>query len=177
MIHLEPFVEADFKLLQSWISNEKTLTNWAGNLFTYPLTDRSLSWYIKDTNISGKSDAFVFKAVHSETLQTVGHISLGGLSWKNRSARISRVMISPEYVGQGFCKPMMQAALKVGFEILNLHRIGLGVYTHNISAIKCYQNAGLVAEGEQRDVLWTGTEFWSMLEMAILEDDWKKLNE
>lgn len=177
MIDLAPFGVADFKLLQSWIDSEKTLTNWAGNLFTFPLTDRSLSWYIQDTNVYGESDAFVFKALHSETLETVGHISLGGLSWKNRSARISRVMISPDYAGKGLCKYMMKAALKIGFETLHLHRIGLGVYTHNVSAIKCYQNAGLIGEGVQKDILWTGTEYWSMLEMAILEEDWKKLNE
>ena len=150
MIELAPFNEDDFKQLQSW--------------------------YINETNVAGESDAFVFKAVHIETLETVGHISLGGLSWKNRSARISRVMISPEHVGKGYCKPMVKASLKIGFEELQLHRIGLGVYTHNQSAIKCYEGAGLVSEGIQRDVLWTGTEYWSMQEMAILEDDWKKLN-
>ena len=176
MIRLEPFTKDDFKLLQSWIISESILTNWAGNLFTFPLTDRSLSWYLNDTNVIGESDAFVFKAVHIETLETVGHISLGGLSWKNRSARISRVIISPDHVGKGYCKPMLKAALKIGFEELALHRIGLGVYTHNQSAIKCYEGAGLVSEGVQRDVLWTGAAYWSMQEMAILEADWKNLN-
>lgn len=176
MIRLEPFSEDDFKLLQSWINNESILTNWAGNLFSFPLSERSLRWYIRDTNVAGDSDAFVFKAVHIETLETVGHISLGGLSWKNRSARISRVVVSPDHVGKGYCKPMVKATLKIGFEELNLHRIGLGVYTHNQSAIKCYEGAGLVSEGIQKDVLWTGSEFWSMQEMAILEDDWAKLN-
>lgn len=177
MILLEPFGEEDFELLQSWIKNETILTNWAGSLFSFPLTLESLRWYIRDTNVAGESDAFVFKAVDSNSLETVGHISLGGLSWKNRSARISRVMIHPEHLGKGYCKQMAKAALKIGFEQLQLHRIGLGVYTHNKSAIKCYENAGLIAEGEQKDVLWTGTEYWSMLEMAILEDDWRKLNE
>ncbi len=174
MIILEPFTSEDFAQLIDWISNERLLTNWSGALFSFPLTERSLQWYIEDTNLKGDSDAFVYKAIETDTNRIVGHISIGGISWKNKSARISRVFVSEK--GKGYCIEMVRSALRIGFEELELHRIGLGVYSDNISAVKCYEKAGFIQEGTQRDVLRFENEYWSMIEMGILEEDWRNLN-
>lgn len=174
MIRLEKFSKEDFTQLIGWINNERLLMNWAGSLFSFPLTHNSLQWYLNDTNIKGVSDAFVYRAVEETTGAVVGHISIGGLSWKNRSARISRVFVNEK--GKGYCIAMMKEAIRIGFEELGLHRIGLGVYSDNIAAVKCYEKAGMQQEGLQRDVLLYEGEFWSMIEMGILEDDWRKLD-
>lgn len=171
MISLERFTPDDFQQLIEWIDNERLLINWAGSLFSFPLTPRSLAWYIRDTNTEGRSDAYVYKAV-DESGKAVGHISLGGLSWKNRSARISRVFVADK--GKGYCVDMVRQMLKIGFEDLDLHRIGLGVYSDNIAAVKCYEKAGMLQEGTQRDVLLFEQEYWSIIEMAILKPDWEK---
>jgi RimJ/RimL family protein N-acetyltransferase len=175
MIALAPFEQKDFAALIHWINNEELLMSWSGNLFSFPLTQSSLEWYIEDTNIASTSDAFVYNVVNEEGT-SIGHISLGGISWKNRSARITRVLISPEKRGKGCCSEMITAVLKIGFESLNLHRIGLGVYTNNDAAVSCYQKSGLKIEGIQRDVLWQKDHYWSMIEMSILEDEWKELS-
>ena len=86
MIRLAPFQQADFGQLIEWIHDEEILTNWAGNLFRFPLSNESLRWYIKDTNIVNDSDAFVYKAIDVNG-NTIGHISLGALAGKtNRHA-------------------------------------------------------------------------------------------
>ena len=176
MIRLESFTPADFQQLIDWINSEELLTKWSGTLFSYPLTFESMKWYINDTNVVNESDAFVYKAVDVETNETVGHISLGGLSWKNRSARISRVLVGKtSEQRRGICQHMTKAVLKIGFEELGLHRIGLGVYKNNPGAIQCYKKCGLKIEGVSKDILWFNNEFLSMVEMAILEDEWKAL--
>ena len=174
MIRLESFTPADFQQLIDWINSEELLTKWSGTLFSYPLTFESMKWYINDTNVVNESDAFVYKAVDVETNETVGHISLGGLSWKNRSA--SRVFVgNTSDQRRGICQHMTKAVLKIGFEELGLHRIGLGVYENNPGAIQCYKKCGLKIEGVSKDILWFNNEFLSMVEMAILEDEWKAL--
>ncbi len=176
MIRLEKFGPNDFKQLIEWISDEELLTNWSGALFSFPLTEESLQWYISDTNIAGSSDAFVYKVVDAETAATVGHISIGGISWKNRSARISRVFIGSGERNKGYCHQMVTAALKIGFEELQLHRIGLGLYDSNTAALKCYEKSGLKMEGISRDILWYKDKWWSMIEMGMLEDEWREMN-
>jgi RimJ/RimL family protein N-acetyltransferase len=174
MIKLEYFTKEDFQQLMDWIHNEHLITNWAGSLFAYPLTEKSLDWYIEETNDLLKSDALVYKAVDSDTGNMVGHISLGSISRKNNSARISRVLVGEACQrGKGICTQMMEAVLKVGFEELQLHRIGLGVYDFNEAAIRCYQRCGFVIEGVSRDVLMYNNEYWSLVEMSILDHEWK----
>ncbi len=176
MIKLEPFESSDFQQLINWIDSEMLLIKWSGSLFSFPLTIKNLDWYIKDTNIPHESGAFVYKAIDTDTGAVVGHISLGGISWKNRSSRITRVFVDPGSQKKGFCQQITKAALKIGFEELGFHRICLGVYDNNKDALNCYLKIGFNIEGVSRDILWYNNEFLSMIEMAILEDEWRALN-
>lgn len=67
---------------------------------------------------------------------------------------------------------MMKAILKVAFEELNLHRVSLGVFDFNVSAIACYEKAGFTKEGLLRDSRKNGDEYWNLWEMSILENEW-----
>lgn len=177
MVQLEYFTKDDFSLLIEWIKDEKILQNWTGAMFAFPLTHEKLEWYIKDSNNPETSDALIYKAIDADSGKTVGHISLGSISRKNRSARISRVLVGNTCErGKGYCKDMIEAVLRIGFEELGLHRIDLGVYTTNKAAIRCYESCGLVMEGISRDVLRYGDEYWSLMEMSILEDEWRQLS-
>jgi RimJ/RimL family protein N-acetyltransferase len=175
MIKLEFFTKDDFEQLIQWIDTESLLISWSGSLFSFPLTQSSMEWYLRDTNDLNTSGALVYKAVETETGETIGHISLGGISRKNKSARISRVLIgNAANKGKGYCKQMITEVLKVGFDEMQLHRISLGVYDYNTAALKCYQAAGFSIEGTMREVLLHEGKWWSLIEMGILENEWKQ---
>lgn len=174
MIRLEYFTPADFQQLITWVKDDHLLMNWSGSMFNFPLTADKLAWYIEDTNNLPESDAFIYKAVDTRTGTVVGHISLGGLSRKNRSARISRVLVGDVAArGQGIGQAMVTGVLKIGFEQLGLHRIELGVYSFNEAAIRCYQKSGLTIEGTSRDILKYDDAYWSLVEMSMLEHEWR----
>ncbi|MBA2498246.1 MAG: GNAT family N-acetyltransferase [Chitinophagaceae bacterium] len=173
MIRLEHFERSDFNQLIEWIPDESMLITWSGSLFKFPLTTESLEWYIKNTNDLQHSDAFIYKAVDDETGEVVGHISLGNISRKNRSGRITRVLVSHSVRGKGICQSMVKAVLKIGFEDLQLHRISLGVYRTNPSAITCYEKCGFHTEGISRDTLLYQGRFYSIVEMSMLEDEYR----
>ncbi|MEO6582895.1 MAG: GNAT family protein [Ferruginibacter sp.] len=176
MIELSYFDRNDFEQLKEWITDEELLMNWSGSLFTYPLTDKSLDWYLEDVNIKPKSNAYLYKAIDTFTGRVVGHISLGGISKKNKSGRISRVLVGNSADrGKGYCHQMVSAILKIGFEDLKLHRISLGVYSFNTSALKCYQRVGFSIEGTQREVLSFKGNWWSLVEMSILNREWQEI--
>jgi RimJ/RimL family protein N-acetyltransferase len=175
MIKLEFFTKDDFEQLIQWIDTESLLISWSGSLFSFPLTQSSMEWYLGDTNDLNTSGALVYKAVETETGETIGHISLGGISRKNKSARISRVLIgNAANKGKGYCKQMITEVLKVGFDEMQLHRISLGVYDYNTAALKCYQAAGFSIEGTMREVLLHEGKWWSLIEMGILENEWQQ---
>ena len=166
-IQLQAFTKNDYELLIRWINEERLMVNWTGSMFSFPLTAADLDWYTEESNDVGKSGVFIYKAVDLVTDKVVGHISLG-------TARVSRVLVGKEAQrGVGICQKMMRGILKIGFEELKLHRISLGVYDFNKAAIRCYERAGFRTEGIARDIFLYENEYWSMVEMSILEDEWK----
>jgi RimJ/RimL family protein N-acetyltransferase len=175
MIRLAYFTPEDFQLLINWIDNEDLLLNWAGSQFRFPLNGKKLDWYIKDTNDFEKSDTLVYKAVDDETGQTVGHISLSVINRQNGSARITRVLVGNSAErGKGIGEQIIKAMLKIGFEEIGLHRMSLGVYDFNEQGVRCYKKCGFNVDGVLRDIKKHGDTYWSLMEMSILENEYRE---
>ena len=176
MIVLEPFTEADFPQLIEWVTDERLLKEWSGSMFAFPLTAAGLAWYIQGSNEMPDPDVLIYKGVDSKTGTTVGHISLGGISQRDRAGRVTRVLVgNTSERRRGICQGMVRALLRIGFEDLGLHRISLGVYDFNHAALQCYLKCGFRQEGVLRDVVRHGDGYWTLIEMGILEDEWRAM--
>ncbi|PEX21276.1 GNAT family N-acetyltransferase [Bacillus cereus] len=169
MIKLESFKKSDFKQLINWINSEEFLIQWSGNAFTFPLDEQQLEKYIESAN------TLAFKVVGEETSDVIGHISLGQIDNINKSARIGKVLVgNTKMRGRSIGKHMMKAVLHIAFDELKLHRVTLGVYDFNTSAISCYEKIGFVKEGLLRESKRVGETYWNLWEMSMLEYEWKK---
>ncbi|MED3469542.1 MULTISPECIES: GNAT family N-acetyltransferase [Bacillus cereus group] len=169
VIKLKTFKKSDFKQLINWINCEEFLIQWSGNAFTFPLDEQQLEKYIESAN------TLAFKVVDEETSDVIGHISLGQIDNINKSARIGKVLVgNTKMRGRSIGKHMMKAVLHIAFDELKLHRVTLGVYDFNISAISCYEKIGFVKEGLLRESKRVGETYWNLWEMSMLEYEWKK---
>ncbi|HEE9033457.1 GNAT family N-acetyltransferase [Bacillus cereus] len=169
VIKLESFKKSDFKQLINWINSEEFLIQWSGNAFTFPLDEQQLEKYIESAN------TLAFKVVDEETSDVIGHISLGQIDNINKSARIGKVLVGNTKIrGRSIGKHMMKAVLHIAFDELKLHRVTLGVYDFNTSAISCYEKIGFVKEGLLRESKRVGETYWNLWEMSMLEYEWKK---
>ncbi|WP_046175670.1 GNAT family N-acetyltransferase [Domibacillus indicus] len=173
MIQLAYFTREDFTQLMNWIPTEEFMIQWAGTGFAFPLHIYQLEQYIKEAN-DAASNTFVYKAVHTETGRVIGHASLQ-LDRRNESARIGKVLIGDESMrGRGMGYHLIEAVAEIAFGIHRLHRLSLGVFNFNHAAIACYEKAGFQKEGLLRDARKFGGEYWSLWEMSLLEEEWKK---
>ncbi|AOM11118.1 GNAT family N-acetyltransferase [Bacillus sp. S70] len=169
VIKLKTFKKSDFKQLINWINSEEFLIQWSGNAFTFPLDEQQLEKYIESAN------TLAFKVVDEETSDVIGHISLGQIDNINKSARIGKVLVgNTKMRGRSIGKHMMKAVLHIAFDELKLHRVTLGVYDFNTSAISCYEKIGFVKEGLLRESKRVGETYWNLWEMSMLEYEWKK---
>lgn len=169
VIKLKTFKKSDFKQLINWINCEEFLIQWSGNAFTFPLDEQQLEKYIESAN------TLAFKVVDEETSDVIGHISLGQIDNINKSARIGKVLVgNTKMRGRSIGKHMMKAVLHIAFDELKLHRVTLGVYDFNTSAISCYEKIGFVKEGLLRESKRVGETYWNLWEMSMLEYEWKK---
>ena len=172
MIELKPFERADFDKLINWIETPEFLLQWGGPNFTFPLDEDQLGVYLKDAN-NDDSEVLIYSVFDRETETVIGHISLGKIDRGNNSARVGKVLVGDKNVrGKGIGKQMMTEILKVAFDELHLHRVSLGVFDFNSSAIACYEKAGFKKEGLLRESRKIGEEYWSLWEMSILEKEW-----
>ncbi|MCD5323227.1 MULTISPECIES: GNAT family N-acetyltransferase [Pontibacillus] len=171
MVTLQPFTSSDFSRLMDWIPSPDLLVQWSGSQFSFPLSEDQLEDYIHGANQDG-ADRFIYKI--NEEGKTVGHISLGRIDYVNRSARIGKVFVHESMRGKGIAPQAVEKVLQLAFEDLNLHRVTLGVFHFNTSAIQCYKRVGFQTEGLLRDHRKVGEGYWSLYEMGILEHEWKE---
>lgn len=172
-IELQPFERSDFARLISWVPSEKEVLMWGGMIFHYPLDKVQLEKYMQPAETDQPARK-IFKAVEIRTNEAVGHIELEQIDRRNRSARISRVLVGdPSLRGKGIGSKMVRQVLQVGFDQLGLHRLFLGVWEFNQAAISCYEKIGFVKEGLLRDVLKVGDGYWSAYIMSVLESEWR----
>jgi RimJ/RimL family protein N-acetyltransferase len=68
---------------------------------------------------------------------------------------------------------MVRRALEVAFDQLRLHRVDLVVFDFNAGAIACYERVGFVTEGRLREARRLGAEYWTLVQMSMLEQEWR----
>jgi RimJ/RimL family protein N-acetyltransferase len=173
MIVLRPFDRSDFARLIGWVASPAFLLQWAGPRFTYPLDAAQLEGYLAESR-GEPPTRMVFTAVEAETGAAVGHIELSKIDPRNRSASLSRVLIGDaSRRGKGSGVEMVLCALEIGFDRLGLHRIDLVVFDFNTGAIACYERAGFAVEGRLREARRFGEEYWTLVQMSVLEQEWR----
>ncbi|MFD2114292.1 GNAT family N-acetyltransferase [Paenibacillus yanchengensis] len=175
MIRLEYFAEQDFQQLIEWVPNAKFCLQWGGDTFSYPLTKEQLREYLLHANHADASD-FIYKVIEDSSGNVIGHIALGNIDKKNNSARIRKVLLrATETRGKGYGYAMITTVLKIAFEELLLHKVTLGVFAYNESAIRSYKKAGFKEEGLIRDARKYENEYWDLVEMGMLEQEWMEV--
>lgn len=175
LIKLEKFKASDVPTLISWIPDKVFLLQWGGPSYTFPLTEDQLQHDI-DMMLCEPPKSLMFTASIADTNEIVGHIELLGIDLVNMSARIGRVLVgNKNHRNKGIGMEMVKAILAIAFETLNLHRVDLGVFDFNKSAIACYEKAGFKIEGMLRDCRKINDEYWSLINMSILEEEYRKL--
>ena len=170
-MHLRRFERGDFDRLIAAAISPEFLVQWAGGLFTYPLDIAQLERYLL-TGVGNPPTSKLFTGL-DEAGTAVGHIELTRIDRRNLVASIARVLVFDPYRGQGLGRQLLTAALRVGFDELNLHRIELNVFDFNQPAVAAYRRAGMVVEGRLRDTRKVGDTYWSVYQMSMLADEWR----
>ena len=173
LVKLERFRCEEIIQLMSWIPNKEFLLQWGGSSYNFELMEKQ---FLNDINMmletNPKSLMFSVKLIESN--ETVGHIQLLGIDRLNMSVRIGRVIVGEEkYRSKGIGLEMVKAVLDIAFNKLNLHRVDLCVFDFNKPAIACYKKAGFTIEGNLRECRKINEQYWSLLNLSILEAEYR----
>ncbi|AZA77025.1 N-acetyltransferase [Chryseobacterium sp. G0186] len=159
MIELQPFTIDDAHALITAIKDEKSLLQFAGPKYHFPLTEDQLKGDLSDENRT------LFKIVDSETQSTIGH---GQIFLRENTFLLGRILIWDENNrGKGYGKKVMQELLKYGFSHFNREMAELNVYDWNTGAIECYKKVGFTIDPDIKNEVKIDNETWVSINMKI----------
>lgn len=168
MIRLVPFEEDDFSSFISWIGSAEELQQFAGPIFSFPLTEDQLRKYINDPI------RFPYKIKLSSENIVIGHCEL---NYERATPRLSRILIAdPNSRGKGYGKATVNKLLQILFLERNFEDADLNVYDWNTSAITCYKAIGFTKSDTPITQTLINKKIWNGINMRIKKEDWIALN-
>lgn len=168
-IKLVPFLADDFDRFISWIDSKSFMLQFAGPIFTYPVSHEQLKKYVSEKSRR------VYKVLNDGNNQVIGHCELGQIDLVNEKVRICRVLVADQAKrGKGYGKSIINALLHIAFEELNLNRVDLSVFGFNKGAMKCYEQCGFIKETLPRESFKIEGEYKPVYNMSIARQEWCK---
>ncbi len=152
---------------------DATLNRLTGTQQTFTL--EQVQRYIKNFETADDRVGFIIANPESPDLAPLGEIVILDIDEVNRSAGLRIAMYDMGHVNKGYGTEALQLVLDYAFTTLKLHRVWLDVFDFNERAVHVYEKIGFKHEGVQRDTLFYDGEFHNSVLMAILEDEWRTL--
>jgi len=84
------------------------------------------------------------------------------------------VNILEPFQGKGYGPEAIEWITGWAFDHAGMHRVNIGGFEYNERALRLYEKLGFVLEGRVRKALWRGGQWWDIIELAVLEDEWRE---
>ena len=144
-------------LIVNWCKDkdEYFLRQWAGNGYSYPLTEQQICDRLAD-------GAEIYEA-HLD-YKMIGTIEVISRNKQEHTALIGRFVLDQTIVQKGLGTKMLLAFLEYCKEMLGIREVTLYVFDFNFAAHRCYQKCGFVEEGiEERPNGWKAIRMRKLL--------------
>ncbi len=167
-LYLRPVVESDASPSYiNWLNDPETTRYLESGRVTE--TQESLKAYISRYN--NREDALFLAIILKENDLHVGNIKLEPINWYHRNTILGIMIGAPEARGKGIGSEAILLLLSYCFDVLDLHRVGLGVSADNEAAISCYQKIGFKEEGQIRGAVRREHGYVDNYWMGITKDE------
>lgn len=172
-IRLRATETSDIDLFLEWINDPEVTENlsiispmstveeenWLENMRKLPPAEQIMVIDIKDPKEPGKWLA-------------IGNCQFFKIDWRNRSVEIGIMIGDKSYWGKGYGTETLSVMLEHGFNVLNLHRIWLQVYSKNTRGIRAYEKVGFIHEGKFREGHFQNGQYYDVHLMSVLKNEW-----
>ena len=154
MLKLEPFNQDDFSRLINWVDTKRELVQFAGDLFTYPLSEHQLHAYLSKEKLVAK------KIIHIESGEIIGYCELNFL---NEYPRLSRILIGKKQNrGLGYGAKIIRLMVDAIQKEIPSKQVDLRVFGYNTITIKLYEKEGFIIQEKQTlQFQYTEDESWT----------------
>lgn len=161
----------DAEQYHAWRNDLEVMQSTSPFLDTYTMEEtRDFMQHVILGSASSKSYLLLLK----ESGKPIGIMSLIHIDLKNRNAECILDIGDKDCWGQGYGAEAMRLLLDYAFLEMNLHRLGLRVFSFNQRAIRLYEKVGFTREGSARQSLFRGGSWHDVIYMGILQNEYVK---
>lgn len=168
-IYLRPLQEED---AQSFLDNtrDEEIRYMTGTKSTFTL--EQIQQHIR--SCKNDSTRYDFAICLNDNDLLIGELSISEIDHENAKAGFRISMFGMELTGKGYGSEAIKLVLQFVFEELNLNRLQLEVFSHNIKGIRAYEKTGFKKEGVLRDSLYYNGEFSDEIIMSFLKKEYEE---
>jgi len=167
-IVLRPPDRGDIDLFLRWFNDPE--------IWSFLLRDRPLGraeeeeWF---ANLHKRPEDVLF-VIALKDGPAIGSCGLHKVGLPGARAELGIAIGDKEQWNRGLGGEAMDLLCEYGFQVLNLHRLGLDVYAYNARAIRCYERAGFQIEGRRREARFWNGAWHDVVQMGLLAREWRE---
>jgi RimJ/RimL family protein N-acetyltransferase len=174
-IYLREYRMHDLEAINHWRTRDEIV--WWTSAYVWPEsieeTRTFLEAQLNNTDPANRK----FAICRQDDDRYVGHIGYEHLDYRRRNTELGIVLGDPEMLSKGMGTEAIGLFLKVCFEELNLHRVGLRVLRANERGLRCYQKCGFTEEGCLREWHYSRGKWHDLVLMSLLEHEYQAMKE
>lgn len=141
MVYLRPIQAHDLPSIIRW-SRDGEISSLADG--DYPQNPGEAERWLRE--IAGDRYRKYFGIIFQDEL--IGDIELDHIAWRSGDAELRIRIGRKDLWNRGLGTDAVETMLRYAFQRLNLRRVYLRVYAHNLRAIRCYTKSGFTKEGK-----------------------------
>lgn len=173
-LKLRRFREDDAESLLALYGNPQVVRY----LYTEPMQrDRlgeALQRRLRPAKLEVEGDVLELAAELRTSGEFVGTVTLFHRSSEHSRGEIGYT-IAPEFWGHGFAREGATALLRIGFELLGLHRLEGQCDARNLASVRVMEVIGMRKEAHLRENEFVKGEWTDEILFAMLADEWARL--
>lgn len=166
LIRLRAFEPEDAPTILTWL-NDPEVQEFQGT--RYPRSLTNLQERNETSGIRFSSANFAVEALDDGTL--IGEVWIGCEHPEMRVGDLSITIGDKSRWDKGYGTDTMRTVCRFGFDMMNLHRIELHVFSENLRARRAYQKVGFREEGVLRDGIFKYGHYMDDIVMGLLEGE------
>jgi len=159
--------DEDLEMILNW----RTMPEVSSYMYTdfEPSMERQRKWF-KRINVDSTRLDWIINADGED----VGLVSLTNIDSINRRCDWGCYLGSPNVRGKGIGKSVELSLHAFVFETLGLNKFCCEVFVSNQKVISFHEKLGSVVEGTRREQIHKNGEFYDIVEMGLLRNDWER---
>lgn len=124
-------------------------------------------WLKKSKEAQNQDLIYSLGIFHQDSGENLGLVSFGVISRMRYQFANLGYELNNQFIGKGYAREAVKAAIPIAFKILKLHRVEAGIQPHHKASIDLVKNIGMHYEGLRKKYYFDGKD-WRDLEYFFL---------